>query len=75
MWGLYLAYMDQEIKARLDRQDEALNAIFISVEKTRKYFLWLLVITIAMFVIPLLGLLAAIPSFLSVYSQVDSLGL
>lgn len=67
--------MDQEIKARLDRQDEALNAIFISVEKTRKYFLWLLVITIAMFVIPLLGLLVAIPSFLSVYSQVDSLGL
>ncbi len=67
--------MDQEIKARLDRQDEALNAIFISVEKTRKYFLWLLVITVAMFVIPLLGLLVAIPSFLSIYSQVDSLGL
>lgn len=67
--------MDQEIKARLDRQDEALNAIFISVEKTRKYFLWLLVITVAMFVIPLLGLLVAIPSFLSVYSQIDSLGL
>ncbi len=67
--------MDIEIKARLDAQDEALRAIYVSTEKTRKYFLWLLIGSAAMFLLPLLGLLAAIPSFLSVYSQIDTLGL
>lgn len=70
--GVYFVHMDQELKARIDAQDEALKAIYASVEKTRKYFMWLLIITVAMFVIPLLGLLAAIPSFLSVYSQVGA---
>jgi hypothetical protein len=67
--------MDQELKARLDAQDEALKAIYASTEKTRKYFMWLLIGSAAMFILPLLGLLAAIPSFLSVYSQIDTLGL
>jgi hypothetical protein len=67
--------MDQEIKARLDAQDEALRAIYVSVEKTRKYFLWLLIGSTAMVLLPLLGLLVAIPSFLSIYSSIDTLGL
>jgi hypothetical protein len=67
--------MEPELKARLDAQDEALRAIYASAEKTRKYFLWLLIGSAAMVILPLLGLLAAIPSFLSIYSSVDTLGL
>ncbi len=61
--------MDEETKKRLDAQDELLEKIYISAEKTRKYFLWTLIITVAMFVIPLIGLLIVIPQFLNIYTS------
>ncbi len=67
--------MDQELKERLDAQDAMLQAIYTSAEKTRKYFLWTLIGTLVMFFLPLLGLLAVIPSFLSIYSGMGDLGL
>lgn len=60
--------MDEELKRRLDTQDEKLSLIYISVEKTRKYFLWTMIGTIVMFVLPLIGLFFAIPFFLSTLS-------
>jgi uncharacterized membrane-anchored protein len=57
--------MDQELKMRIDAQDEKLAAIYKSVEATRKYFKWTMIITVALFVLPLIGLVFAIPSFLS----------
>lgn len=67
--------MDQELKERLDAQDAMLQAIYTSAEKTRKYFLWTLIGTLVMFFLPLLGLLAVIPSFLSIYSGMGDLGI
>lgn len=61
--------MDEEIKRRLDAQDELLEKIYISSEKTRKYFLWTLIITLALFVLPLIGLIFLIPKFLSIYTS------
>lgn len=60
--------MDQELSARLDAQDRKLDAIYVSVEKTRKYFLWTLIASIVMFVLPLLGIMIAIPWLLSTLS-------
>ncbi len=51
-----------ELEAKVDQ-------IFISVEKTRKYFLWTMIITVALFVLPIVGLMFAIPSFLGSYTQ------
>ena len=56
--------MDQELKMRLDAQDEKLAAIYKSVEATRKYFKWTMIITIVLFILPLIGIVFAIPSFL-----------
>lgn len=67
--------METEIIKKLEEQDNKINQIFISVEKTRKYFQWTMIITVALFVLPLIGLFFAIPSFLSQYSQIQSLGL
>lgn len=61
--------MEEEIKKRLDAQDEWLQKIFVSVEKTRKYFLWTMIITLAVVILPLLGLLIAIPNFIDNYSS------
>lgn len=62
--------MEQELLDRLSSQDQKLEQIFISVEKTRKYFLWTLIITFVTFVLPLIGLVFAIPFFLSTFSGV-----
>ncbi len=55
----------EEILQKLKEQDEKLNAIYISTEKTRKYFLFTLILSVVLFVLPLIGLLFVIPQFLS----------
>lgn len=60
--------METELLQKLQAQDEKLEQIYQSVEKTRKYFLWTMIGTVAMFVIPLIGLLFAVPFFLSTLS-------
>ncbi|MDQ5961515.1 MAG: hypothetical protein QG581_436 [Patescibacteria group bacterium] len=57
--------MDTELLARLDAQNKKLDAIYVSVEKTRKYFQWTLIATIVMFVLPLIGIAAIIPWFIN----------
>jgi len=57
-----------EIIKKLEQQDKKLDAIYASAEKTRKYLLWTLIITVAVIVVPLIGLPFAIPMFLSVYN-------
>ncbi|PIQ80466.1 MAG: hypothetical protein CO042_04425 [Parcubacteria group bacterium CG_4_9_14_0_2_um_filter_41_8] len=41
-----------------------IDAIYASVEKTRKYFMWTLIITVALVVLPLIGLMFVLPSFI-----------
>ncbi len=60
--------MDEELRTQLKAQDQKLENIYISVEKTRKYFLWTMIGTIIMFVLPLLGLFFAIPFLLGTLS-------
>lgn len=47
--------------------EEKLDKIYISVEKTRKYFLWTLIVSVALIILPAIGLAFVIPSFLSGY--------
>lgn len=67
--------MEQEILNRLQKNEEKLEKIFISVEKMRRYFLWTLVITVLMVLLPAVGLLFAIPTFMDTYSQMGSIGM
>ena len=57
--------MDHELEQKLAEQDKKLDQIYASVEKMRKYFLWTMIITIATIVLPLIGLVFAIPFLLS----------
>jgi len=67
--------MDEEILKKIEAQDKKLDDIFRSVEKTRKYFLWTFIATVVAFILPLIGLVIAIPQFLSLYSGAADLGL
>ena len=64
---------EQEIKGKLEELEKKIDAIYVSTEKTRKYFLTVMYISIAAVVIPFVGLLFAIPAFLSGLSQYSSL--
>lgn len=59
--------MDQEIQKKLAEQEVKLDAIYRSVEKTRKYFLVIIWVTVIGLVLPLIALAFVIPSFLSNY--------
>jgi len=59
--------MDEEIKKRLDLQDELLRKIYISAEKTRKYFLTTIIITIITIALPLIALIFLLPWIMNTY--------
>jgi hypothetical protein len=59
--------MEEDILKLISGQGKKLDDIYRSVEQTRKYFLWTLIITAALFVLPLIGLMLVIPQFLSNY--------
>lgn len=65
--------MNEDIIKKIEEQDEKLDAIWNSVEKTRKYFLIIIWITILAVILPSLGLLFAIPKFLNTYSSMLSI--
>ncbi len=61
-----------QIEKRLKEQEEKLNKIYISVEKTRKYFLFTLIGTLLMFIVPFIIMLILMPRIMSLYSDVYS---
>jgi len=64
----------QDIAARLERVEAKTDAIFRSAEKTRRYFLGTLIITVATIVLPLIGMIFLIPYYLKTI-DVSSFGL
>jgi len=59
--------MEQDIIKKIDEQGAKIDAIYKSVEKTRKYFLIIIWVSIICFVLPLIGLIFVLPSFMSTY--------
>jgi len=59
--------MDQEILKKFAEQDQKLEAIFKSVEKTRKYFKMTLIVSLVVIVLPLLFMPFVVSRFLGAY--------
>ena len=64
-------YMPPENKPDIYTELAEIKAKIIKIER---YFFWTAVVTIAAIVLPLIGLLFAIPKFLSTYTEMQSLG-
>ena len=56
--------MDEVLK-KLAELEAKVDAIYKSAEKTRKYFMWTLIISVVLFVLPLVALIFVIPQFIS----------
>ena len=63
------------VSNRLAAQEQKLDAIYRSVEQTRKYFKWTLIATIVVIVLPAIGLVFAIPAFIRAISLSSGAGL
>ncbi len=58
----------------LDELSRKLDAVYVSVEKTRRYIQWALVATVLALVLPLLAALFIVPAFVTQYtSTIDTL--
>lgn len=51
----------EEVLKKLEEQQAKIDAMFVSVEKLRKYFLWTLLITVATVILPLIVLAFVLP--------------
>jgi len=60
--------MDPETKNKLEEHSQKLDAIYSSVEKMRKYFLWTLILSLVVFVLPLIILIFILPTILGTLS-------
>jgi TRAP-type mannitol/chloroaromatic compound transport system permease small subunit len=60
--------MEQDILKRLEGQEKKIDLIYASVEKTRSYFLWTMILSIVFFVLPLVGIMFAVPFLMSTLS-------
>jgi len=68
--------MEQDILKKIEEQGVKIDAIYKSVEKTRKYFQMIIWVTVIAVVLPLIGLAFAIPAFLNNYvGSLSGLGL
>jgi CHASE3 domain sensor protein len=57
--------MEQELLNKLEEQEKKIDAIYVSVEKTRKYFQWTLIVTVVTIVLPIIILIVMIPWLMS----------
>ena len=62
----------EEIEKRLVEQRILIEKIYDSVEKTRKYFMWSLIITVFFLVVPLVVAVIAVPFLLTSISTLTS---
>jgi len=67
--------MDEQILQKLKDMEAKLDAVYESSERTRKYMLTMLIVSVLVIVLPLIGFIFVIPQFLDVYSDLGGLGL
>jgi len=67
--------MQPDITNKIAEMEKKIDAIYISVEKTRKYILWTAISTVVVFVLPLIVFALVVPSLLSNYTDmINTLG-
>jgi hypothetical protein len=60
--------IDPELEAKLEEISTKAVLAYQAAEKVRKYLVWTAVITVVLVVLPLIGLVFAIPFFINSYT-------
>ncbi|MDD5396876.1 MAG: hypothetical protein PHW24_02335 [Candidatus Moranbacteria bacterium] len=59
----------EELIKKIEEQQVKIDAIYVSVEKLRKYFLWTLVVTVVTVALPLIAMAFVLPYAISTISS------
>lgn len=59
--------MEPDLVQKIIELEQKVDAVYVSSEKTRKYFLFTIWVTVIMFILPLIGLLFVLPRILNTY--------
>ena len=62
--------MEPEILNKVKELEAKIEKIYISVEKTRKYFQWTFIATIVFFILPLIVIAVILPSLMDSITNV-----
>lgn len=57
------------LDSKIEELEKKIDKLQHSIDKLIKIFFWTLVITVILFVLPLIGLFFAIPQFISTYTN------
>ena len=61
--------IDPELAAKLDEISAKTDKAYAAAEAARKYLFWTGIVTIALFVLPLIAIAFVVPQFLSSYTS------
>jgi hypothetical protein len=64
----------EELIKKIEEQQVKIDAMYASVEKLRKYFLWTLIITGVTIVLPIIAMMFILPSLIGTLSGAYGLG-
>ena len=64
--------MNDEITTKLAELDTKINHIYESVEKTRKYLLTMLIVSVAVVVLPLIAMIFVVPMVMNTLTSAYS---
>lgn len=62
--------MEEQLNVEIKSLEGKIDKLQQSINKLKRIFFWIFIISIVLFVVPLIGLFFVIPQFLSVYSTV-----
>lgn len=60
----------EELNPKIEELEKKIDKLQRSIDRLNKIFLWTLIITVVLFILPLIGLLIVIPQFISNYINV-----
>ena len=61
--------MEEKILKKIEEQEKKLDKIYDSVEKVRKYFLFMIIMAVTVFILPLIGFVFMIPRMMGLYTD------
>ena len=63
----------EQIEQKIGALEVKIDELTVSINKIKNIFYWILVVSIVAFVLPLIGLVFAIPKFIAGYADISGL--
>ncbi|HTR18465.1 MAG TPA: hypothetical protein VMH91_00575 [Candidatus Paceibacterota bacterium] len=65
--------MDEETKQRLERMEQQMAEVYAMARRLYRIILWTVIVSVILFVVPLIGLLFEIPSLINTYATIGNI--